>query len=234
MKKAIKKTIKKELVFVDSNNLNEEPFTTSKIIAECGEVQHHTVTKLIQNYEKDLKELGIVRFEIDKPINGIGRPEIFYKLNEEQATLLITYMRNTEPVRTFKKALVKQFFKMRNELEKRAITRAVAKDARNALTDAINLLPDSPHKKFKYKQYTELVYKTAFGINTKELKIKLDIPMNANLRDYLTEVQLKKIQKIENQVASLVELGYEYKDIKEILKKKYSVPVLFIDVSITG
>lgn len=222
----------KNLVFLDSNNLNDEPFTTSKIIAECGEVQHETVTRLIRNYKNDLDGIAKLRFEI-RPLPS-GQKEIIYKLNEEQATLLITYMKNTKPVREFKKALVKQFFKMRKELDKRAITRAVAKDARNALTDAINLLPDSPHKKFKYKHYTELVYKTAFGMNTKELKIKLDIPMDENLRDYLTESQLKKIQKIENQVASLVELGYEYKEVKEILKKKYSVPVLFIDVSITG
>ncbi len=222
----------KNLVFLESNNLNEEPFTTSKIIAECGEVKHHAVQQLIQTYIKDLEEIAKVAFEMRYLPSG--QSEKIYKLNEQQATLIITYMKNTKPVREFKKALVKQFFRMRKELEKRAITRAVAKDARNALTDAINLLPDSPHKKFKYKHYTELVYKTAFGMNTKELKMKLDIPKDDNLRDYLTESQLKKIQKIENQVAVFVEMGYEYKDVKEILKKKYSVPVLFIDVSITG
>ncbi|EHZ84787.1 phage protein [Streptococcus pneumoniae 8190-05] len=33
-----------------------------------------------------------------------------YRLNEQQATLLITYLRNTEPVRKFKMNLVKAFF----------------------------------------------------------------------------------------------------------------------------
>jgi len=44
-------------------------------------------------------------------------------LNEQQATLLITYLRNTEPVKEFKKNLVKAFFEMRDELSKRYLQR---------------------------------------------------------------------------------------------------------------
>lgn len=104
-----------ELVFLEPNCLNKIPFTTSKIIAENGKVKHHAVTKLIQTYENDIKEFGILRFEIEE-IKGRGQPEKIYKLNEEQATLLITYMKNTLPVRKFKKALVKEFMRMKKTL----------------------------------------------------------------------------------------------------------------------
>jgi len=40
-------------------------------------------------------------------------------LNEHQATLLITFMRNSPKVVSFKIALVKEFFRMRDELGRR-------------------------------------------------------------------------------------------------------------------
>jgi phage regulator Rha-like protein len=40
-------------------------------------------------------------------------------LNEQQTTLLITYMRNNEVVREFKKRLVSEFFTMRSALAKK-------------------------------------------------------------------------------------------------------------------
>lgn len=38
------------LVFINSNNLYEEPFTTSKIIAEYGGQEHRAVRQLIETY----------------------------------------------------------------------------------------------------------------------------------------------------------------------------------------
>lgn len=47
-----------KLVFLEPDDLNEIPFKTSKVIAEHGQVQHHTVTRLIQTYESDLEDFG--------------------------------------------------------------------------------------------------------------------------------------------------------------------------------
>lgn len=35
------------IVFTDSENLNEEPFTTSEVVAEYAELKHHAVQQLI-------------------------------------------------------------------------------------------------------------------------------------------------------------------------------------------
>jgi len=209
-----------ELVFLEPNCLDEIPFTTSRLIAENGLVDHHTITRLIQKYETDIKEFGILRFEIEV-IKGRGQPEKTYKLNEQQATLLITYMKNTIPVRKFKKALVKQFYIMQKELNKRTATRTIAKQAREALTNAINELPESPHKSMKYMHYTNLVYKIVFNKNAKQLRDDYGITVKDNLRNYFKADQIIEIEKLENQISVLIQFGNSYTSIKNILERKY-------------
>ena len=85
-----------------------EPYTTSEIIAAGAGVQRRTVDHLLLAHKADFEEFGILRFEIAKT-GGRGRPETIYHLNEQQATLLMTYLKNTEAVRAFKKELVRQF-----------------------------------------------------------------------------------------------------------------------------
>lgn len=82
------------LVYLSPNT--EEPFTTSEVIAECAGVKRDTVQKLVQRHEKDLHEFGKVGFEI-RPLSGskTGQTVKVYHLNEQQATLLLTFLRNT-------------------------------------------------------------------------------------------------------------------------------------------
>lgn len=208
-----------ELVFLEPNDLEEIPFTTSKVVAEHGQVKHETVQRLIRNYEDDLKEFGKLGFEI-RPLES-GQSEKIYKLNEEQATLLITYMKNTLPVRSFKKSLVKQFYLMQKELTKRKVTRQIGKQAREALTNAIQELPDSPHKRMKYKHYTDLVYKIVFGKNSKQLREEFGIKKSEELRNRFTASELETVERLEKQVSSLIELGHDYQSIKGELTQKY-------------
>ena len=207
------------LVFLEPDDLNEIPFTTSKVIAENGRVRHDTVQRLIRSYESDLEEFGKLGFQI-RPSES-GQFEKIYKLNEQQATLLIIYMKNTLPVRQFKKALVKQFYLMQKELISRKVTRQIGKQAREALTNAIQGLSESPHKQMKYKHYTDLVYKIVFGKNTKQLKEFHGISKTDNLRNRFTSAELGRVEKLEGQVSSLIDLDYDYKAIKDIVSRKY-------------
>lgn len=207
------------LVFLEPDDLNEIPFTTSKVIAEHGRVRHDTVQRLIRSYETDLEEFGKLGFEI-RPLES-GQSEKVYKLNEQQATLLIIYMKNTLPVRQFKKALVKQFFLMQKELISRKVTRQIGKQAREALTNAIQGLPESPHKQMKYKHYTDLVYKIVFGKNTKQLREFHSIGKTDNLRNRFTSAELGQVEKLEGQISSLIDLDYDYQAIKDIVSRKY-------------
>ena len=103
-----------ELVFKQKEGIKADLFTTSKVIAECTNVKHHAVQQMIIKYEKELSTMGKLAFEM-RP-NESNQNEKIYKLNEQQATLLITFMKNTPVVVEFKKELVKQFYKMREEL----------------------------------------------------------------------------------------------------------------------
>lgn len=103
-----------------------QPVTTTLAIAEGTDNDHASVIKLVRTYEADLAEFGPVVFEARSQAKGnsgfeianpgAGRPTEFANLNEPQAALLMTYMRNTPIVRTFKKALVREFFSMATQL----------------------------------------------------------------------------------------------------------------------
>lgn len=95
-----------------------EPMTTSLAIAEGTQNPHASVIKLVRKYHDDLSEFGSLGFEIQvmrEDGRGGQKAEIAL-LNEPQATLLLTYMRNSDIVRQFKKKLVKAFFEMRDQL----------------------------------------------------------------------------------------------------------------------
>jgi len=95
--------------------------TTSLAIAEGTDNEHASVIKLVRTYQGDLEEFGRGGFEI-APFETAGgtQQREFATLNEQQSTLLLTYMRNSDIVRQFKKALVKAFFDL---LQKAALTR---------------------------------------------------------------------------------------------------------------
>ena len=103
-----------ELVYMDGK---KEPYTLSSIVADCAEIKHRHLKILLNKHREDFESFGKVQFKISPSKSGQNVRD--YILNEQQATLMITYLRNTEPVKEFKKNLVKAFFEMRDELSKR-------------------------------------------------------------------------------------------------------------------
>jgi phage regulator Rha-like protein len=210
------------LVFLTSNSIDAQPFTTSKVIAECAKVQHHTVTRLIQKYESDLREFGKVRFEIEASIGSTtGQMKKIYHLNEEQATLLMTYLKNTAPVRKFKKELVRQFYLMRSELQKRQIAKMDRKPIRRELTDVIQSDPN--HSKWDFKIFTDLAYKTVLGKNAAQIRKERGADKHATASDYMTAEEIQAVTKLEYQISALKELGMSYQQIKMLLLNRQVV-----------
>ena len=103
-----------------------------------------------------------------------------------------------------------------------AVARALSKEARRTLTDEIrDCIPDSPHKRFAYKNFTDLVYKSIYGKNCKQLKTELGLSKDDNLRDVFSKEELEVIETREDLVRTLVKSGYSYNEIKLILAKSY-------------
>ena len=205
-----------DLVYLIPNT--EEPFTTSEVIAECAGVKRDTVQKLIQRHEKDLREFGKVGFEI-RPLSGskTGQTVKSYHLNEQQATLLLTFLRNTPVVIEFKKELVRQFFAMRKELMNIKAIKAERKPLRTSMTDAIKALPDSPHKQFKYSQYTDLAYTAALGRTARQLRKERGADKGATASDYMNADELAAVASMENRISVLLDIGMSYQQIKNSL-----------------
>lgn len=151
-----------ELVEIRENDV----FTNSKVIAEGTNNQHESVVAIIRKYEEDILDFGKIDFS-DLKSGKRGQPERVYYLNEEQATFIITLLRNSKVVVKFKKELVRQFYAMRRFLiEKQSQlwndTRLANKENRLKETDVIKQLEEyaknqgsKNHNKL-YMVYTKL------------------------------------------------------------------------------
>ncbi len=204
----------KELVFLGS--VQEEPYTTDDILAVYSGNDINSIRRLARSHKSDLEEFGFLSFEIHKPNKGTqgGRPTKTYKFNEQQATLLMTYLDNTPKVRAFKKALVKAFFAMRDEKLEQVRNRARSIPERRTLTDAIKSWPYC--NKWTYKTITDLILKTSTGMNAQQLKEKRNV---INAMDGLTTIEQRTYNAIQNVVIGLLDLGRSYPEIKTLIKK---------------
>lgn len=204
-----------ELVFTGSFNLNDEPYTTGDIIAEFTSIKRESINRIVKRQAERLKHFGKLGFKI-QPLPS-GQKSKCYLLNEQQATLLITFLKNTPKVAVFKEELVRQFFAMKHELMQRQLIRESGKPIRRSMTDAIKQAGLSPHY---YLAYTNLAYKTALGFNAKQLRDARGATAKTSPLDFLTKDELAAINRRENEIAVLISLGFVYKMIKDRLNQQ--------------
>lgn len=131
-------------------------------------VQHHTITRTIRKNLERFERCGKVGFKIQAMESGQQSKD--YILNEQQATLLITFLKNTEQVASFKENLVKAFFEMRDELTKIKLERASERSKRLTLNQAIKRWEKAP--KYAYATIYNLLLKGVTGCNKKQLMAK--------------------------------------------------------------
>ena len=140
------------IVTMSSNN---ELVTDSMAIAEGVERPHSSIIKLIRENLSDFEAFGLVRFEIQPRSAGQhgGGDTEYAILNEHHATLLVTFMRNIGVVKEFKKRLVKEFFRMRDELNKRP---ASANEELSRM-DILKLAMQSEEERLRLEQEKQLL-----------------------------------------------------------------------------
>jgi len=205
-----------ELVFLEPNKIDAVPFTTSDVIAEYAGIAYRSVQKTIETHRMRLESLGILRFEIT--VSGkAGRPKIVFRLTEEQATLLITFLKNTEVVANFKTELVRQFFAMRNELNRRQMERIALKPIRREMTDVIQQVEDG---RWSYKKYTDLAYINVMGKTAKAVREERNAPVKATAIDYMTAEEIHAVAEMQYRIAVLLETGMNYFQIKGALANR--------------
>lgn len=198
----------------------DSPYTTSEIVAECAGVKRHAVKSLIEKHRSDLEDFGKVAFQM-QPLPGskTGQKVTVYHLNEQQATLLMTYLKNTEQVRAFKKELVRQFYAMRDFIRERQSpiwqdTRAMGKEIRKMETDAIKALvayaeaQGSQNAARYYQSISSLANRTAGIVE----------------RDKAHTVELSALLMVEKIIAQEIRTGIEarrpYRNIYQSIKER--------------
>ncbi|MHC0041535.1 Rha family transcriptional regulator [Streptococcus periodonticum] len=197
-----------ELVYMDGK---KEPYTTSEIVAECAAISHHAIQEHIRKRKDRLERYGIIAFEMRK-LNGRGRPEKLYRLNEQQATLLITFLKNTKQVANFKENLVKAFFEMRDEVAEFKLQRALERPKRKTLHDSIEIWLVAP--KHAHSTMNNLLLKGASGMNKRQLMAARG---GYNGIDSLTSTELARFQDLEDMAIAMIKLGMTYQEIKSMV-----------------
>lgn len=199
------------LVFYTDNTLKAEPYTTSEIIANNTNNNRKSIQQMIRRHKLRLEKFGKVEFEM-RPLPS-GQKAKVYKLNEQQATLLITFLDNSEIVANFKTLLVKQFYEMRDELNKRNLNRAIEKPIKKTLNDCIKDWKYT--NKHAYSNINRLLIKVATGMSIQELKKSRGDAKIA--LDLLTSQEQEKYKTLENKVIAYINADFDYTLIKALL-----------------
>ena len=196
-----------ELVYMDDK---KEPYTLSSIVAECTNLQHHTITRTIRKHQARFERFGKVGFKIQALKTGQSAKDFI--LNEQQATLLVTFLKNTEQVANFKENLVRAFFEMREELSKFRIQRALEKPKRRTLHDSIEIWEQAP--KHAHGTMNNLLLKAVTDRNAKQLREERG---GYNGIDSLTSDELEQYQAFEDMVIAMIGLNMSYQEIKAMV-----------------
>lgn len=103
--------------------VNGEPLSSSDVIAVGMKAKHKNVLELIRRHADTLAQFGPLAFETRKgkalSHGGFAKATEVAMLNERQAALLISLMRNSDEVVAFKANLIAEFYRMRDALQQR-------------------------------------------------------------------------------------------------------------------
>ncbi len=198
-----------KLVFIKKDNA----FTDSKIIAKNAEVNHYAIRQLIDKHKGDFEEFGKIKVTFQMKPSKTNQKEKLYLLNEQQATLLLTYLRNTEPVREFKKNLVRQFYKMREYIQ----TLVSAKKEFPLLTENIKLLHDDP-KPYHYSNECDMLNRLVHGMSAKQFRLANGIEKGESIRPYLTKEQIDLLDTLQKVDVGLLVAFPNFEDRKRRLE----------------
>lgn len=212
------------LVEIIGKRNEERLITTSLKVAEKFEKQHKDVLENIRNL---VAENSAAKFFNETTYKNRGKEYPMFEMDRDGFSLLVMGFTGEKALK-WKIEYINAFNAMENELKRIYTERQqwqIERDKgvviRHILTDTIKMkIADSPNKRFAYPNYTNLIYRTLFNKNAKELEQEYRVKPRENLRDYFTGADLEKVQSAEMLVSSLINCGWGYKQIKEFIQKE--------------
>ena len=212
------------LVEIIGKRYEERIVTTSRKIAEGFEKRHSDVLLDIENLgcSEGFRERNFALSSYKSEQNKMLKE---YIVTEDGFTILCMGYGGDRAME-FKERYIAEFNAMRDELKRIHTERQqwqIERDKgvviRHILTDTIKMkVTDSPHKRFAYPNYTNLIYRTLFGKTAKELENDYGVKPRESVRYYFTGDDLQKVQSMEMLVSSLINCGWGYNEVKEFIK----------------
>ena len=195
----------------------ERSVVTSLDIAETFEKDHSKVLRDIRELEcsKDFRLSNFVQYSYVK-LQGKKMP-MYYMTRDGFTLVAMGY--TGEKAMKFKEGYIRQF----NEMEKILLGKIRERDKGIAVRQALtNALKESQENAMMhghaYSTYTDMVYRILFGKSAKQLREEKGLSTKDNLRDFLTEEELKSVQSKEMLVSGLIDCGWGYSQIRDFLK----------------
>lgn len=212
------------LVEIIGKRNEERLITTSLKVAEKFEKDHRHVLESIRNLTA---EKSAAKFFNETTYKNRGKEYPMFEMDRNGFSLLVMGFTGEKALK-WKIEYINAFNAMENELKRIYTERQqwqIERDKgvviRHILTDTIKMkIADSPHKRFAYPNYTNMIYRTLFNKTAKELEQEYGVKPRENLRDYFTGNDLEKVQSVEMLVSSLINCGWGYGEIKEFVEKE--------------
>lgn len=195
----------------------ERSVVTSLDVAETFGKEHNKVLRDIRELDCS-DEFRLSNFGQSSYVNLQGKKMPMYYMTRDGFTL-VAMGYTGEKAMKFKEGYIRQF----NEMEKILLGKIRERDkgiaVRQALTNALKESQENARMHgHAYSTYTDMVYRILFGKSAKQLREEKGLSTKDNLRDFLTEEELKSVQSKEMLVSGLIDCGWGYSQIRDFLK----------------
>ena len=197
----------------------ETSIVTSLDIAETFGKEHKRVLQDIRELEcsEDFRRHNFVQSSY---VNSQNKKQPMYYVTRDGFTLLAMGYTGEKAMK-FKEGYIRQFNAMEKLLIGKIKEREKGIAVRQAFTKAIQQSSENERMHgHAYSTYTDVIYKSIFGKNAKQLRDEFGISKKESMRDYFSEEDLVKVHNAEMLVSALVGYGWGYNEIKEFILNK--------------
>lgn len=232
------KTMRDEYVFKDTvmdkvkivPSLPDTLEVTIDMAANYYEVGNEAIASIIKRHREEFNEYGEVKILKGKALADFKTDvQAELRLGNTANLTLITrrgllrigmLLTTSEVAKSIRNYLLNVEEIAPNEVRQWAIEREISKRERRLLTDSIQefyIATSSMDDKFKYANFTNLVYSVLWDTDAKHLKEVYGTEKNELLRDAFSTDDLHKVVGVERAIAGMLNVDFKYDEIKERL-----------------
>ncbi|MDG6894135.1 Rha family transcriptional regulator [Volucribacter amazonae] len=202
-------------VFPKLFNKEMTALTDSLKVASYFDKQHKNILRAIKELNCS-PEFWRLNFKPSNYKDDRGKRQPIYLMTQDGFTLLVMGFTGKKAMQ-FKEAYINEF----NHMRKWISSRANLKQDQQRLNDAIKASlerqgKDDPHA---YSRENNLVYRVTLGVGKKKWLTARGYPKDAEIRQFLTEPELKRVDELLSENAVMIKLGLNYSLRKALLQK---------------